>query len=261
MLLYNNLKGSNVKSLNLKTSHKPIKDYFEAINNLSSRGVSHEGAVSPVFASLLRYCGAQFGQTLIEKSAYKHNGHTLIIDGALVDGFNLVHGYWEAKDSNDDLDKEIKKKFAVGYPKNNILFQAPNRIVIWQDSKSILDTDISNSELLIEALKIFFEYEAPAIEEWEKAVGEFKDKVKELAAGLQELIEKERHTNNTFMLAFDDFVQLCKETINPDISIQAVEEMLIQHLLTERIFRKVFMAGLYRSVKTVQRFQKFGAAE
>ena len=93
---------------------------------------------------------------------------------------------------------------------------------------------------MIEALKVFFEYEAPTIAEWEKAVGEFKDKVKEAARVLQELIEKERITNAEFVQAFDDFVQLCKETINPDISIDAVEEMLIQHLLTERIFRKVF---------------------
>ena len=163
MLLYNNLEGLCVKSLNLKVSHKSVKDYYEAISNLSGHGISHEGAVSPAFASLLRHCATQFGQTLIEKSAYKHNGHTLIIDGALADSFNLIHGYWEAKDSNDDLDKEIKKKFAVGYPKNNILFQAPNRIVIWQDNTNIFDVDISNPESLIEALKVFFEYEAPAI--------------------------------------------------------------------------------------------------
>lgn len=229
-----------MKSLNLKASHKSVKDYYEALSNFSGRGISHEGAVSPAFAALLRICGAQFGQTLIEKSPYKHNGHNLIIDGALADSFNLMHGYWEAKDSSDDLDKEIKKKFAVGYPKNNILFQAPNRIVIWQDGKSVLDTNITKPESLVKALKLFFEYEAPAIEEWEKAVGEFKDKVKQSAKVLQELIEKERVTNTAFVQAFDDFVQLCKETINPDISIQAVEEMLIQHLLTERIFRKVF---------------------
>jgi hypothetical protein len=26
----------------------------------------------------------------------------------------LVRGYWEAKDSDDDLDKEIKHKFSIG---------------------------------------------------------------------------------------------------------------------------------------------------
>ncbi len=229
-----------MKSLNLKASHKPVKDYYEALSNLTDRGIIHEGAVSPAFASLLRHCASQFGHTLIEKSPYKHNGHNLIIDGALADSFNLIHGYWEAKDSSDDLDKEIKKKFAVGYPKNNILFQAPNRIVIYHDGKSVFDANISSPDLLIEALRVFFEYEAPAYEEWEKAADEFKDKVKEAANVLQELIEKERLTNTVFVQAFDDFVQLCKETINPNIAIQAVEEMLIQHLLTERIFRKVF---------------------
>jgi predicted helicase len=64
--------------------------------------------------------------------------------------------------------------------------------------------------------------------------------VQELATGLLQLIEKERQTNTVFIQTFNDLVQLCQETINPNISIQAVEEMLIQHLLTERIFRKVF---------------------
>lgn len=228
-------------NLNIKPSHKSVKAYYEAISNLSELGVSHEGAVSPAFASLLRHCANQFSQTLIEKYPLKTGyDHTLFIDGALVDSFNLVHGFWEAKDTSDDLDKAIKEKFAVGYPKNNILFQAPNRIVIWQDGQEVFDEDISKPDLLIEGLKIFFEYEAPAFEQWQKAVEEFKLKVRELATGLLQLIEKERQTNNLFIQAFNDFVQLCQETINPNISIQAVEEMLIQHLLTERIFRKVF---------------------
>jgi predicted helicase len=231
-----------MKALNLKASHKSVKDYYEAISNLSGLGVSHEGAVSPAFAALLRHCANQFNQTLIEKYPLKTSSHdhTLFIDGTLVDSYNIPHGYWEAKDTSDDLDKEIKKKFAVGYPRNNILFQAPNRIVIYQDSQEVFDEEISKPELLIEGLKVFFEYEAPALEQFEAAVEEFKLKVRELATGLLGLIEKERQNNTVFIQAFNDFVQLCQETINPNISIQAVEEMLIQHLLTERIFRKVF---------------------
>jgi hypothetical protein len=33
------------------------------------------------------------------------------VDGARVEQFKLPHGYWEAKDSADDLEKEITKKF------------------------------------------------------------------------------------------------------------------------------------------------------
>ena len=229
-----------MKTLNLKATHKSVKNYYAEISSLTELGISHEGAVSPAFASLVRHCAAQFNQTLIEKYALKTNAHSIIVDGALVDTFSLVHGYWEAKDTTDDLDKEITKKLKVGYPKNNILFQAPNRIVIWHDGQKVFDEDVSKPDLLIEGLKVFFEYEAPAFEQWQKAVEEFKLKVRELATTLLQLIEKQRKTNKLFVQAFSDFVELCQETINPNISIQAVEEMLIQHLLTERIFRKVF---------------------
>ena len=228
--------------LNIKPGHKSVKAYYEAISSLSELGVSHEGAVSPAFSSLLRHCANQFKWTLVEKYPLKPSAHehTLFLDGALVDAFNLPHGFWEAKDISDDLYKEIKRKFDIGYPKNNILFQAPNRIVIWQDGQEVFDEDICKPELLIEGLKVFFEYEAPAFEQWQQAIEEFKLKVRELATGLLQLIEKERQTNTVFIQAFNDLVQLCQETINPNISIQAVEEMLIQHLLTERIFRKIF---------------------
>jgi predicted helicase len=55
------------------------------------------------------------------------------VDGALVDNFKLPHGYWEAKDTKDDLDREIQKKFDTGYPKDNILFQAPHRAIIYNN--------------------------------------------------------------------------------------------------------------------------------
>lgn len=69
---------------------------------------------------------------------------------------------------------------------------------------------------------------------------EFKNKVPELGAALLEIIEQETKTNKRFIQAFEDFAELCKAAINPNLSRQAVEEMLIQHLLTERIFSKVF---------------------
>ena len=57
---------------------------------------------------------------------------------------------------------------------------------------------------------------------------------------MAELIQKERQTNSRFTSAFADFLDKCRLSINPNLSEAAVEEMLIQHLLTERIFRTVF---------------------
>ncbi len=94
--------------------------------------------------------------------------------------------------------------------------------------------------MLVEVLKRFFDYTPPEFEEWTDAIGHFQDQVPELGRALKELIEKEQKSNARFRAAFDDFYALCRQSINPNLSKEAVEEMLIQHLLTERIFRTVF---------------------
>ena len=62
----------------------------------------------------------------------------------------------------------------------------------------------------------------------------------ELGDKLAALIETERQNNPHFQEAFTSFHRQCRASINPNLSVVAVEEMLIQHLLTERIFATVF---------------------
>jgi len=226
--------------LKIKPHYKVVREYYDELSGLGNLSLFHEGAVSPAFASLLRHCANQFEWTLAEQFKLKKNDKYIIVDGALLDKYKLRHGVWEAKDSNDDLGFEIKKKFEAGYPKDNIIFQAPGRSIIWQDGKEVIDCDITKPENLIEALNVFFSYEPPEYNQWEEAVEEFKNKVPELAHGLLQRIEQERKSNAKFINAFEDFEKLCRDSINPNISVQALEEMLIQHLLTERIFRTVF---------------------
>ncbi|MBN1219459.1 MAG: N-6 DNA methylase [Anaerolineae bacterium] len=227
--------------LSLKASHKAVQAYYREIKQKQQLSFLHEGAVAPHFSKLLQYCGKQFQWTLIEQYPLPRQGrHPLKADGALLDEFKLIHGLWEAKDTQDDLPVEVKKKFQAGYPKDNILFQAPDRAMLYQNGNLVLDADISQPANLIDILKLFFEYQPPEYEQWELAVDEFKDKVPELAHSLLKLIEEERKYNRQFIQALDDFAELVRQAINPNISTQAVEEMLIQHLLTERIFRTVF---------------------
>ena len=62
----------------------------------------------------------------------------------------------------------------------------------------------------------------------------------DIGQGLAELIQQERKSNRVFTTAFAGFLDKCRQSINPNLSEAAVEEMLIQHLLTERLFRTVF---------------------
>ena len=81
---------------------------------------------------------------------------------------------------------------------------------------------------------------APALDNWHTAVSDFRAHVPDLANKLKELIEQRHETDTAFKKAFTDFYEICRTSINPELSQDAVEEMLIQHILTERIFRTVF---------------------
>ena len=234
-------------TLNLKPTHKPIKDYYNALDQFDQLGFTHETAVRSAFQSLLQHCGREFNWTLVPEYSMtplirssEVKNKRIVVDGALIDSFQLSHGYWEAKDIHDDLPIEAQRKFEAGYPHDNILFQTPKRAILWQNDQSVLDADLTDATQLIETLETFFSHRPQAYVEWETAVTQFKDKVPALGEGLAELIEKERGTNRQFATAFRAFHEKCCQSINPNLSEAAVEEMLIQHLLTERLFRTVF---------------------
>jgi predicted helicase len=229
--------------LQLKPSQKAVTTYYRELNAYARLGVKHEMAVRDAFQALLKDCCKQVGLTFIGEWKIRRKGRApLSVDGAIVGFDELARGYWEAKDERDDLAKEVKAKFAVGYPKDNIIFQSPSRAILYQNGRQVLDEDITQPEKLVGTLKQFFEYRAPQIAQWEEAAAKFQERVPELADSVFKLIEKERkdNKNKKFIKAFAEFSELARASINPNISDKAVEEMLIQHLLTERIFRNVF---------------------
>ena len=144
-------------TLNLKPTHKPVKAYYESLQRFESIGVSHETAVRSAFQTLLEYCGRQFDWILVPehsmtpliRGARGVKNKRIVVDGALIDNFQLPHGYWEAKDIHDDLPAEVLRKFAAGYPRDNILFQTPHRAILWQNNQRTLDADLKDSTQLI----------------------------------------------------------------------------------------------------------------
>ncbi len=231
-----------MEHLDLKPGHAAVKAYYGVLGQYGQLHIDHEMAVRSAFQDLLASCARKFHWTLVPEFSIERKGASPIrVDGAVLDTFSLTRGLWEAKDSHDDLDKEIKAKLAVGYPKQNIIFQAPERAVLYQNGmRQGLNEDIRDTKNLVELLKQFFDYRLPHHEEWERAVEEFRERLPEIAKAAQKLIEKERQTNTKFVQSFEGFYAVCRQAINPNLSDKAVEEMLVQHLLTERIFRKIF---------------------
>ena len=225
----------------LKPTSRPVKEYYDSLRHFEAIDVSHEGAVRDAFQTLLKVCGRRLNWTLVaEHRMMGSQNRRISIDGALLDDFKIARGYWEAKDMHDDLPTAVLDKFGKGYPQDNIIFQIPKRAILWQNKQQVLDADLTDARQLIEAVETFFDYRPEEQVEWEKAVAEFKEVVPVLGDGLAKLIRGERETNRRFARAFGDFHEKCRQSINSNLSEAAVEEMLTQHLLTERLFRTVF---------------------
>ena len=227
--------------LNLKPNHKTIRDYYTTLHQYEQHNIIHEGAVSSPFETLLHTCAKQINATLVPQYGMRTpQGNRIVIDGVVLDAYGLPFAYWEAKDIADDLTKAVQEKQEVGYPLDNILFQTPQRAILYQNGAEVLDVDITEPIRLIETLQYLFSWTAPALDNWHTAVSDFREHVPDLANKLKELIEQRHETDTAFKKAFNDFYETCRTAINPELSQDAVEEMLIQHILTERIFRTIF---------------------
>ena len=228
-------------TLTLKPTHKAVTAYYDALDRYRQHGVTHETAVRAAFQALLEACARQMNWTLICEQTLRIPGRNPIrLDGALLDEHSLPCGTWEAKGVKGNLRAEAQNKFDVGYPQDNILFQTPERAILYQNGREVIDADITDAETLVSVLQTFFAYERAHAAQWHVAVARFKDIVPELGTEAAELIKTQHRTNAQFRADFAAFHQLCQAAINPNLSEAAVEEMLIQHLLTERIFRTVF---------------------
>ena len=228
-------------TLNIKPTHKPIRNYYAELEEYAKIGAEHEGAVRTAFQNLLQHYCRQADLILVcEKTRHTKTNRRIQLDGEVVDAFNLPHGHWEAKDTHDDLPTEAQRKSEAGYPFKNIIVQSPTRALLYQDSHLRLDVDLTDPKNLINLLNTFFAYQEENIVDWYAAVEEFKEKVPTLGRGVAKRIETEMQNNPTFRQAFTDFHEQCRAAINPNLTEAQVEEMLIQHLLTERIFRTVF---------------------
>ena len=99
----------------------------------------------------------------------------VIPDGTVNDSLRLPRGYWEAKDTHDDLDAEIQRKFNLGYPKGNIIFEDSREAVLIQNGDVAMRVDMRREGELHRLIRLFLDYELPEIEDFRKAQSQFKD--------------------------------------------------------------------------------------
>src|SRR5437588_1435283 len=215
---------------------KAIDRYYKQLQEYKGRA-DYELAVRTAFLNLLNETAHQVKWMLIPEQTIEGG---IRPDGVLRDSFDLKRGVWEAKGPQGDLDKEISRKIATGYPLTNTIFENTKRAVLFQNKKRSFEFNLHNPQEVGDLLNQFFTYTEPDIATFEEAVKEFKERVPELARALLAVIEREYKQNKKFIAAFDAFAELCRQSLDSKISVDVINEMLVQHLLTERLFSTIF---------------------
>ena len=227
--------------LSIKPTHKSIQAYYDSLKAYGDQGVSHETAVRSAFQNLLAETAKLQKWNLVPELTMKVKGRQIRPDGTLRDDeWKLPRGYWEAKDTDDDLDEEIRKKVAKGYPLLNTIFEDTRHGVLFQNGREVLRAKLDDQNGLATLLSQFYSHTEKDIEGFVQAVSEFQERIPTLARALLDKIQAAHKKNKKFQTSFDSLLELCRNSLNPNISVAAVDEMLVQHLLTERLFERIF---------------------
>ena len=217
-----------------------IQRYHEELQRLKVFGGSdNEQSIRRAFENCLdSYCRDHRERLALVAELGSSFGN--IPDGTVKDTLRMPRGYWEAKDSHDDLDTEIQRKFNRGYPRDNIIFEDSQTAVLFQNREEAMRVDMSRPGELHRLIRNFLDYELPQIEEFRQAQRQFKADLPTVLANLREAIDEAQDSNPDYQAATADFLEVCKQTIGPDVTVEDVREMLLQHILTKDIFLRVF---------------------
>lgn len=243
-------------------SSKLVKQFQTRLEELVAYGgTRNESSVRAAFQHLL----SDWAEThtdklrLVPEVHLKSKGKTVIPDGTLKDALQQSRGYWESKDEGDSLDAEIQKKFAKGYPRDNIIFEDTQTAVLFQNDREVVRVDMADADALTGLLKLFFNFEPPQVTEFRKAVEHFKEEMPHLLKVLRDAAEQAEE-NGDYRQERDHFIEIGRDAINPEFSAQDAREMLIQHILTGDLFTSVFGNAQYHQENNIaQQLQKLAA--
>jgi predicted helicase len=215
---------------------KAVDQYFAELAEYQ-KVANYELGLRAAFQHLLACVAKHIGWSLAPEMTLSK----IRPDGVVLDEFRIRRGYWEAKGPATNLEKEIAKKIEHKYPLTNTIFEDSKTAILYQSKKRVpvvFKLQVHND--VIDLLNCFFTYVEPDIEHFEQAVDEFRERIPEHAQALLDLINEEHRRNQKFAVAFGSFAKLCRDSIDPQMDDVAINEMLVQHLLTERLFRTVF---------------------
>jgi predicted helicase len=219
-----------------------INQYYQNLDRTLQFGKSrNEQSIRNHFWSLLNdYARKLNYEVVAEVAIMGTKGKKVYPDGTVKNLWGLDIGLWESKDEKDDIEAEIDAKIKKGYPLTNILFEDSNIAVLFQRGEEVDRVKVRDADKFDKILTDFISFKSETVYKFEDAIEKFKADIPIIVKTLRNKILESREKNKNFLDAQASFFELCKVEINPDITIEDIREMLIQHLLTSDIFNKIF---------------------
>ena len=165
-----------------------IDSYYEQLRELIEfGGATNEENIRLAFLSCLsEYCKEHSERFVLVPELRSDRSNKP--DGTIRDSLRMTRGLWEAKDTHDDLDREIRNKLGQGYSGDNILFENSRTAVLVQGNQEVMRTDMANAAALDQLIRRFLNYELPQIQEFRDARQQFKDDLPAVLESLRETI-------------------------------------------------------------------------
>ncbi len=219
-----------------------INQYYQSLDRTLQFGKSrNEQSIRNTFWVLLNeYAHKHNYEVIAEVSVMGTKGTKVRPDGVVKNLWGLDIGLWESKDEKDDIEAEIDAKIKKGYPLTNILFEDSHVAVLFQRGQEVCRAKVRDADKLHHLLTKFIAFKSETVYKFEDAIEKFKADIPIIVETLRARIVDSRTSNAAFLEAQTTFLDLCKAEINPDITLEDVREMMIQHILTSDIFNRIF---------------------
>jgi len=227
-------------------SRQFITQYYNELHRIQRfSGSRNEDTIKGAFVNLINALARPKNLELVREVTIESRlGTKIRPDGILRNILQLDYGYWESKDSKDNLVTEIERKLNQGYPDNNILFEDTRTAILLQQQQKIT-ISMDNPEALLKILNLFINYERPEVTKFNHAIIHFGTDLPVILESLRNMIESAAQNNPQFIEKCSEFLKICQDSINPNLNLHDIREMLIQHILTEDIFISIFNNAAY----------------
>src|SRR5258708_6483677 len=100
----------STRARQIRPTGPAVAEYYRALEAFRAQEVEHEQAVRSALQSLMIEVAKGFKYIAIPELGSRSEGKRVVPDGTIRDNYHLPRGCWEAKDTADDLDAEIRSK-------------------------------------------------------------------------------------------------------------------------------------------------------